>query len=103
MYGMLRDHYGFEPANMRCLIDEDPNAAADKLPTGANIKKNLTELVAASKPGDVLFFHFSGHGTQVRAVSLHKCDPANTSLLQALCSLALVSPTQRRRSSRIHQ
>lgn len=27
----------------------------------------LRELVAASQPGDVLFFHFSGHGTQVRA------------------------------------
>lgn len=63
---MLRDQYGFEPGSMICLIDEDPNAPAAKLPTGANIKNNLKQLVAASQPGDVLFFHFSGHGTQVR-------------------------------------
>lgn len=66
MYAMLRNHYGFEPANMRCLIDEDPKAAADKLPTGANIKKSLAAIVAAAAPGDILFIHFSGHGTQVR-------------------------------------
>lgn len=66
MFAMLRDCYGFEPGSMICLIDEDPNAPAAKLPTGANIKNNLKQLVAASQPGDVLFFHFSGHGTQVR-------------------------------------
>lgn len=29
------------------------------------LQAKLKELVAASRPGDVLFFHFSGHGTQV--------------------------------------
>lgn len=29
------------------------------------LQKHLTELVAASQPGDVVFFHYSGHGTQV--------------------------------------
>jgi hypothetical protein len=31
-------------------------------PTGANIKSKLRELVEASQNGDLLFFHFSGHG-----------------------------------------
>jgi hypothetical protein len=29
------------------------------------LQHRLSELVAASQPGDVLFFHYSGHGTQV--------------------------------------
>jgi hypothetical protein len=31
----------------------------------AALQRHLSELVAASQPGDVLFFHYSGHGTQV--------------------------------------
>lgn len=67
MYHLLKDHYGFAPGDLHCLIDEDPNADPSKLPTGANIKNSLKQLVAASQPGDVLVFHFSGHGTQVRS------------------------------------
>jgi hypothetical protein len=62
---MLTKYYGFQQANIRTLVDTDtsnPNAS----PTGANIKKNLKELVLMSAPNDVLVFHFSGHGTQVR-------------------------------------
>lgn len=29
------------------------------------LQRRLSELVGASEPGDVLFFHYSGHGTQV--------------------------------------
>ena len=35
------------------------------LPTGANIKRALADMVARAAPGDVLFFHYSGHGTLV--------------------------------------
>ncbi|WIA22050.1 hypothetical protein OEZ85_004396 [Tetradesmus obliquus] len=62
MYSMLTTHFGFAPENITKLIDTDPSG---EQPTGANIKRHLTELVAASQPGDVLFFHYSGHGTQV--------------------------------------
>jgi hypothetical protein len=31
------------------------------------LQRRLSELVAVSEPGDVLFFHYSGHGTQVMA------------------------------------
>ena len=46
------------------MIDTD---TAYERPTGKNIKLRLRELVMASKPGDVLVLHFSGHGTQVPA------------------------------------
>ncbi|WIA42485.1 hypothetical protein OEZ86_008476 [Tetradesmus obliquus] len=62
MYSMLTTHFGFATENITKLIDTDPSG---EQPTGANIKRHLTELVAASQPGDVLFFHYSGHGTQV--------------------------------------
>lgn len=64
MNTMITTHYGFDPANIKILIDTDPNQES---PTGANIKKGLTEIVAAAAPGDILFIHFSGHGTQVRS------------------------------------
>lgn len=60
MHEMLQTHFGFE--DFTILIDTDPNS---EQPTGANIKRRLTELVAASQPGDLCFFHYSGHGTQV--------------------------------------
>jgi hypothetical protein len=62
IYNMLQTHFGFQPPNMKCLIDTNPNG---EQPTGANIKKYLTQFVAACQPGDVFVFHFSGHGTQV--------------------------------------
>eukprot|EP00892_Ulva_mutabilis_P009241 jgi/Ulvmu1/668/UM010_0039.1 len=62
MNKMITTHYGFDPANIKILIDTDPN---QEKPTGANIKKYLKAIVAAVAPGDILFIHFSGHGTQV--------------------------------------
>ena len=35
------------------------------MPDGKNIRAALNELVDGSKPGDILFIHYSGHGTQV--------------------------------------
>lgn len=60
MHSMLTDHFGFD--DFTILIDTDPSS---EQPTGANIKKRLRELVEASQPGDCLFVHYSGHGTQV--------------------------------------
>lgn len=36
-------------------------------PTGENIRKALNDLVEDVSPGDILFIHYSGHGTQVPA------------------------------------
>lgn len=61
-YEILTDFYGFEPENIKLLIDTDDEY---EQPTGKNIKSNLKKLVAESGEGDVLFLHFSGHGVQV--------------------------------------
>jgi metacaspase-1 len=81
MYSLLQQCYGFQPANMKCLVDNDPSSIQ---PTGANIKKHLAQFVAASKPGDVLVFHFSGHGTQVRFLCSCACISRATTTRPAL-------------------
>ncbi len=52
---MLREKFGFEDVTL--LLDNDA--------TTQRIKEELVKLINGSKPGDVLFFHYSGHGTQI--------------------------------------
>jgi len=52
---LLRDHYGFEDITL--LLDNDA--------TTANMRAALHDLVKGAKPGDILFFHYSGHGSQL--------------------------------------
>ena len=61
MQKMLTENFGFPPKNIKVLVD----VGAGEKPTGKAIKQNLKAIVASCKAGDVLFIHFSGHGTQV--------------------------------------
>ncbi|KAM0025923.1 putative Caspase-like domain superfamily [Helianthus debilis subsp. tardiflorus] len=62
MRQVLIDRLGFEPCNIQLLTD-----ATDSLvmPTGAKIKEVLNHMVDQAQPGDVLYFHYSGHGTRI--------------------------------------
>ncbi|KAJ8904728.1 hypothetical protein NDN08_001246 [Rhodosorus marinus] len=60
--GFLTEYKGFSDDDITVLIDTDDSYTS---PTGANIKSALTTMCSGSQPGDVLVFHFSGHGTQV--------------------------------------
>eukprot|EP01023_Acetabularia_acetabulum_P068888 TRINITY_DN9846_c0_g2_i5.p1 TRINITY_DN9846_c0_g2~~TRINITY_DN9846_c0_g2_i5.p1 ORF type:complete len:290 (+),score=75.70 TRINITY_DN9846_c0_g2_i5:196-1065(+) len=62
MKSLLMEDFGFEEDNFTVLIDTDDSY---EQPTGGHIKANLSKLVKESQDGDILFFHFSGHGTQV--------------------------------------
>lgn len=57
MSDILTKSYGFAAGDKRMLTD----ASA----TTANILERLKWLVSGAQPGDVLYFHFSGHGSQV--------------------------------------
>lgn len=61
-YDVLTSVYNFEPEDILMLTDDqnDPQ----KKPTLANMKTGLRWLVSGAQPGDVLFWQFSGHGTQ---------------------------------------
>lgn len=58
MHDALIQQYDFPPDDVRVLCDARATTAA--------IKHRLDWLVTDAKPDDVLVFHFSGHGSQVR-------------------------------------
>jgi uncharacterized caspase-like protein len=60
----LVDRFGFDNADIRVLADADQSTPP---PTGANIRLELERLVGDARPGDTLFFHYSGHGTRLPA------------------------------------
>jgi hypothetical protein len=58
MHGLLREHFDFDdPASVRTLTDRHA--------TTAGIKSGLAWLIGGAAPGDLLVFHYSGHGSQV--------------------------------------
>ena len=42
-----------------------PEGKPDQLPTYENVKEGLTRILKSSKPGDLVYVHFSGHGTRI--------------------------------------
>jgi hypothetical protein len=62
----LIDRFGFDESDIRVLLDAN-GTAQRALPTGANIRRDLARLVGYARPGDLLFFHYSGHGTRLPA------------------------------------
>ncbi|KAL9321967.1 hypothetical protein ACSQ67_010020 [Phaseolus vulgaris] len=58
--------YGFSEKDIVVLIDTHHSYTQ---PTGKNIRFALSKLVRSAKPGDVLFVHYSGHGTRLPAES----------------------------------
>lgn len=64
MKDMLVKRFGFDHENIELLIDE-PNTSSSTMPTGANIKKALGSMIDRAEAGDVLYFHYSGHGTRI--------------------------------------
>lgn len=60
----LTERYEFLPEDINVLIDTDPNYTQ---PTGANIRQALTNLIQSAESGDILYVHYSGHGTRVPA------------------------------------
>ncbi|KAB1212845.1 Metacaspase-5 [Morella rubra] len=64
MYQCLVDRYGYAEEDITVLIDTDDSYTQ---PTGRNIRRALANLVRSGEPGDVLFVHYSGHGTRLPA------------------------------------
>ncbi len=53
----LEKYCGFSSGSIKTLTDANASTA--------KIKKGITDLVAGAIPGDVLFLHYSGHGSRV--------------------------------------
>lgn len=80
MSEILTKHYGFTTKEKRMLTD--------KSATTANIKERLEWLVDGAQPGDTLFFHFSGHGSQV-IDSKYDSDEEPDGLDEIICPVDL--------------
>jgi hypothetical protein len=64
MHKCLIERYGFSENDVTILIDTDSSYTE---PTGKNIRSALSDLVGSAEEGDVLFVHYSGHGTRLPA------------------------------------
>lgn len=58
MRSILKNYFGFSNRNVRVLLDSRA--------TKQGILDRLQWLTSGAKAGDFLFFHFSGHGSQIR-------------------------------------
>ncbi|OMO53857.1 Peptidase C14, caspase catalytic [Corchorus capsularis] len=65
MKDVLVNRFGFDPSHVQLLTDAPGSVV---MPTGANIKAALENMVQQAEAGDVLFFHYSGHGTRIPSV-----------------------------------
>ncbi|KAL3585146.1 hypothetical protein D5086_012013 [Populus alba] len=65
MKEVLVKRFGFDLRSVQLLTDAPGSVV---LPTGANIKKALGQMIDQAEAGDVLFFHYSGHGTRIPSV-----------------------------------
>lgn len=63
MKKMLMDHYEFKEENLTMLSDDEQSK---EKPTRNNIISHIDRFVKGVKAGDVLVFHYSGHGIQVK-------------------------------------
>ncbi|XVF00316.1 hypothetical protein REPUB_Repub03eG0274200 [Reevesia pubescens] len=86
MKNVLEKHFGFEPNHVRLLTDAPGSLV---IPTGANIKAALNEMVKQAAAGDVLFFHFSGHGSRI--ASLEPGQPYSEYEAIVPCDLNLIT------------
>ncbi|KAJ6823749.1 metacaspase-4-like [Iris pallida] len=60
----LVERFGFDEDDIEVLIDTD---ASYTQPTGANVRRAIERLIRSARPGDLLFVHYSGHGTRLPA------------------------------------
>lgn len=64
MHRCLIERYGFSDDDITVLIDTDDSFTQ---PTGKNVRQALSSLIHSAEPGDIVFVHYSGHGTRLPA------------------------------------
>jgi len=82
-YQVLTEHFGFKEENVR-LLTEDQNLDETE-PTKRNMLDGIQWLMEGAQEGDVLFFHYSGHGSQVPDPTGEEEDGQNECLCPVDC------------------
>ncbi|GAB4851822.1 hypothetical protein Ancab_031221 [Ancistrocladus abbreviatus] len=86
MQELLVERFGFDPKDIEVLTDEPESHV---MPTGLNIKKALRRMVDRAEEGDVLYFHYSGHGTLIP--SLKPNEPSRQDEAIVPCDFNLIT------------
>eukprot|EP01113_Clastostelium_recurvatum_P011164 TRINITY_DN15638_c0_g1_i1.p1 TRINITY_DN15638_c0_g1~~TRINITY_DN15638_c0_g1_i1.p1 ORF type:complete len:405 (+),score=92.47 TRINITY_DN15638_c0_g1_i1:26-1216(+) len=79
MQHLLISKFGYPATNILMMNDESHDPSL--LPTRYNLMAGVQWLVAGAKPGDHLFFHFSGHGGQTRDLDGDEADGMDETIL----------------------
>lgn len=70
------------PLQEACILVDDPNfKGCSGAPTRENIITHMQWLVHDARPGDVFFFHYSGHGSQTEDRSGDEADGLDETLV----------------------
>jgi len=77
---LLRNGFPDDGSHMLLLTDER-HRGREYQPDSSNIMKAMAWLMKDAQKGDVLFFHFSGHGGQVPDKSGHEADGYNETII----------------------
>ena len=75
MKTLLEYYFKYEDANIRLMSDDQ---VGENNPTRANIVSALQKVVSATQPGDTLFIHYSGHGSQVDCMDAVEANNPDT-------------------------
>lgn len=84
MHFLLRTKFGFQDSDFWVLTDEPHEIRSNVVtarPTRENILRGMRWLVENARPGDSLFFHFSGHGSQIPDTSGDEADGYDETLV----------------------
>lgn len=75
----LIEHFGFEEENVTLLTEDQEHIT--KKPTAGNIRNGFKWLFEGATQGDTLYFHYSGHGSQVPDPTGQEPDGQNECIL----------------------
>jgi hypothetical protein len=77
MKQFLIENCNFLESNIIILTDE----TKDNLPTEENIQRKIKLLVSNNISGDILVFHYSGHGSNIRDISGDETDKTDETIV----------------------
>eukprot|EP00401_Gymnodinium_catenatum_P062178 CAMPEP_0117546988 /NCGR_PEP_ID=MMETSP0784-20121206/46890_1 /TAXON_ID=39447 /ORGANISM="" /LENGTH=661 /DNA_ID=CAMNT_0005343875 /DNA_START=77 /DNA_END=2062 /DNA_ORIENTATION=- len=72
MNRLLLEHFSFQEDEILVLKDDEYDR--DRTPTSSNIRRAFEWLFDGAGPGDLRFFHYSGHGSQVTDLDHNEAD-----------------------------
>jgi len=87
---LVQSGFNDDPTHMVVLSDDESAIGEEAkgnmdafMPTAANIRRGMQWLVHNAQKGDILFFHFSGHGHQVVDKEHFEADGYNETILSS--------------------